>query len=270
MLLLAACSSTSFFYNRLDYLVSWYVDDYVDLDDSQEALFAKELDAVLVWHRREELPRYVAFLDELQVALEDGVSETEADSLFAALEAASDRLQARVLELMFNLGATLSLEQRQGFLLQLQEEQAELEEERLGRSDTQYREDAVERYEDNLEEFLGALSDAQEALIAERVLALRRLDRLWLADRAEWIATLEPLLATETDGWIDAVRDAVAAREARRPPEYGDGVDHNTAVSRALIREVINLRSERQHTRLSRRIREYRDEFAELAAMDAT
>ena len=34
LLLLGACSSTSFVYNRLDFIVPWYADDYVDLGDT--------------------------------------------------------------------------------------------------------------------------------------------------------------------------------------------------------------------------------------------
>ena len=51
------CSSTSFFYNRLDTLINWYVDDYVTLTRDQRAEFENQLNELLTWHRREELPR---------------------------------------------------------------------------------------------------------------------------------------------------------------------------------------------------------------------
>ncbi len=35
LLLLSACSGTTFFYNRLDFFIPWYVDDYVELEREQ-------------------------------------------------------------------------------------------------------------------------------------------------------------------------------------------------------------------------------------------
>ena len=36
LLLLGACSGTTFVYNRLDFLLPWYVDDYAELNGEQE------------------------------------------------------------------------------------------------------------------------------------------------------------------------------------------------------------------------------------------
>ena len=43
LLCLAACSSTTFVYNRLDTILPWYVDDYVELNREQD----KYLDGLL-------------------------------------------------------------------------------------------------------------------------------------------------------------------------------------------------------------------------------
>ena len=37
LLLLGACSSTTFVYNRLDFILPWYVDDYAELNTQQDA-----------------------------------------------------------------------------------------------------------------------------------------------------------------------------------------------------------------------------------------
>ena len=50
---LAGCSSTSFFYNRLDFFVPWYLGDYVSLDRSQDELLENQLQPFLAWHRQD-------------------------------------------------------------------------------------------------------------------------------------------------------------------------------------------------------------------------
>ena len=63
---LAGC--TNFFYNRLDTLAAWYVQDLVSLDDSQRSDLRTWLNETLQWHRRSELVRY---------ALDRGMLEVE-------------------------------------------------------------------------------------------------------------------------------------------------------------------------------------------------
>jgi len=68
-LLLAAtlglCACTNFFYNRLDTLAAWYIQDLVSLDDTQRSDLRSWLDGTLQWHRSSELMLYAKFLREL-------------------------------------------------------------------------------------------------------------------------------------------------------------------------------------------------------------
>src|SRR5690349_1233134 len=56
---------TNFFYNRLDTLAAWYIQDLVSLDDTQRSNLHTWLNDTLQWHRRSELVRYAKFLREL-------------------------------------------------------------------------------------------------------------------------------------------------------------------------------------------------------------
>jgi hypothetical protein len=55
--LMLGCSSR-LAYNNLDWLASWYLDDYVELTEAQENVFQLRLTEVLDWHRKEELEQY--------------------------------------------------------------------------------------------------------------------------------------------------------------------------------------------------------------------
>ena len=75
---LAGCSANRFLYNRADTFVRWAIDDYVDLTSEQQKRFDADLDGLLNWHRRDELPLYREFIVSSLDALEGGVTIDEA------------------------------------------------------------------------------------------------------------------------------------------------------------------------------------------------
>ena len=67
-LALGGCS-LRFAYSQLDWLVPWYVRDYVTLDAGQRSVFDARLAARLDWHCRTHVPEYAATLREAQALL---------------------------------------------------------------------------------------------------------------------------------------------------------------------------------------------------------
>ena len=104
--LLAGCSANRFLYNRADTFVRWAVDDYVDLTSEQQQRFDDNLDVLLDWHRRAELPQYREFIFLSIAALDDGVTIDEAIVISEAIEQAVNRLQAEFIELLLPVSYT--------------------------------------------------------------------------------------------------------------------------------------------------------------------
>ena len=69
--LLSACSS-SFVYDNIDWLLYWYVGDYVDLSTSQKAKLDERIASWQDWHRSTELKQYQKQLQNLKVQLSTG------------------------------------------------------------------------------------------------------------------------------------------------------------------------------------------------------
>ena len=53
-------------YTNLDWLIPWYVDDYVALDTHQDSELAARLKNQMDWHCRTQMPRYADFLRQLR------------------------------------------------------------------------------------------------------------------------------------------------------------------------------------------------------------
>jgi hypothetical protein len=264
LLCLSGCSSTTFLYNRLDTLIGWYVLDYVSLSRDQRNDFNRRVDALLDWHRAEELPAYVVWLTEFEDSLDEDLTEVELDELVDQLEEAANRLQAQVLDLLINFGATLSHEQRIEFVLTLQKDQAELEKKYLARTDDAYYQDIQKQFQKNLSRFLGTLTDSQERAIEERSAEYQRLDFLWVEDRGRWVSQLERVLQANDPDWPDQAREIYLKRRDNRDSEYEQAFARNTTISREIILSVLNQRTSKQDLRLRREIGKYRTDFEAL------
>jgi hypothetical protein len=263
--ILSGCSATQFIYNRVDILIRWYLDDYVSLDRDQQARFTTRLDALLEWHRLEELPVYVVLLDDALVILDNGVSLDATRAMAARIESAAIRLQDRFLELLLSTGEDLTPAQRAGFIETLWAKQEEFEADRLARDDAAYRDDLEARFDKQLRRYLGPLTDEQKSRLRQGVAAMTRLDHYWLQDRRVWISALSEILLSDEPNWVEPVRALIASRDEALLPDYRDGIDHNGEVILQLSRDVLLLRSDKQDKKLRARLTALRDDLAALS-----
>ncbi len=263
--ILNGCSATQVIYNRADILIRWYLDDYVTLDRDQQARFDERLDALLEWHRQEELPEYVLLLDDALVILDTDVSLAATRSMAEGIESAAIRLQDRFLELLLSTGENLTSAQRADFIEALLAKQEAFEADRLARSDAEYRDDLGQRFDKQLGRYLGRLTDEQARRLQEGVAEMTRLDHFWLQDRRVWILALSNILLADEPDWADQVRALIAGRDEALLPDYREGIEHNGEVILQLSRDVLLMRTEKQDKKLRARLIALRDDLAALS-----
>ncbi len=261
---LAGCSN-SFVYNQLDWLIPWYLGDYVDLNREQQRAFKQELRVLLRWHRSEELARYVELLDGIEADLDQPLAAEQIEAWANHALAAYQRIEDRMLPIVFDLGRDLSDEQMADFIEKLKDDQRELEEKYLERSDEEYVEDTEDNLAENLGDFLGRLSAEQREVIEIAAASLLRFDAAWLDERRQWNTTLTRLLQREP-GWEEAIMTALEERDANRTESYRSAYAHNAVIINQSIADVLNLRSEKQDRRLRGEIEDLRRDLRKLIA----
>ena len=267
-LFLAACSSTTFVYNRLDFLLPWYVDDYVDLNQPQKQYLDELLQPFLAWHRYRELPDYLSILQGVESNLDHPQTPAMIAAVFSQFEQAWLRLESESLDWLLELGAQLSEEQITLLMEELWERQEEYEEEYLERTDAEFYEDSYEDAVDNAREYLGPLSDAQREVLRLFSRSLQRSDQAWLQARARWLTQLAVLLERKP-GWQERVRKAVAMQRENPAPEYERIYNHNLAAIYNVIADILNGRSEQQDKHLRDRLQELQQDLQSLIAQGA-
>ena len=260
---LAGCSANRFLYNRADTFVRWTIDDYVDLTSEQQKQFDADLDGLLEWHRRDELPLYREFIVSSLDALEGGVTIDEAILISGGIDEAANRLQVKLVDLLLGSAEGLTDGQIRDFLDELDRQQEEYAQERLIRDNIEYADDAADSLRRLGKRLLGRLNGDQKALIQSRSTELMRIDRLWHEDRSAWGAKLGTILESRLPGWQTEVRVLGDTRSEARTPAYVAGIEHNGDVILGLLVEVINGRTDRQ----DRRMRGFLDDL--IADIDA-
>ena len=263
VLFLSACTS-GFVYNRLDWLIPWYVDGYVDLTGAQREALRAQLAPRLAWHREEELARYDALLDRVEQELAHAVTPATVRGWAEELLAAAQRVERSMMEVALEFGGEVSEGQLREFMDSLWERQREYEEEFLERSDAEYAEDDYDNLSDFIERFTGRLEPNQRAALREAAENLQRFDRAWLEERRAWLETLQPLLLERDPGWQEAVMAAYEARLEQRTPAYRATFEHNLEQITAAYAQVLSNLTEAQRDRAAKEFEKLRRTLRKL------
>lgn len=265
LLTLGACSSTTFVYNRLDFILPWYLDDYAELNGEQQKQLDTLLSPFLSWHRSQELPRYVDVLDRIESSLDQPLTSEDVASVSAEFELAWFRLEGEALEWLLELGTHLSDEQVDSMMEELWENQHDFEEEYLERTEEEFYEDSYDNMVKSVQGYLGKLSAKQRQHLLEASGGLLRSDYAWLQERASWLQRMAVMMERKP-GWQQEVRDAVAARNDNVSPEYQRIFEHNLGVINTMAAQLLNSRTGKQDRHVRNKIADLRQDLETLIA----
>ncbi len=151
---LASCSSVRLAYQQMPLLAGIWVDTYLDLDGDQRSLLKAQLQTWQAWHRREELPRWIALLRQAHSALDDGVTPEELTALERGVRASVERCLQHAAPLAAPLLAGLRPAQWQHLQNTMDGKAAEWRERNAGSRGPDER---AKRYTTQLERWLGDL-----------------------------------------------------------------------------------------------------------------
>lgn len=178
---------TNFFYNRLDTLAAWYVQDLVSLDDDQRSDLRAWLESTLQWHRQSELVRYAKFLRELaDQSAQPGNART-----YKAIEEQAEEFGARLVEQAAPDAARLLMSltpaQLNEFETNLAEKSRERNEKNLkALAQGKWHDKRAKDIEKQLRRWTGSITKDQEQLIAEQSARFDSTTAAWLESQARW------------------------------------------------------------------------------------
>ena len=262
LIFLTGCSSTTFVYNRIDYLLPWYFASYVDLSRDQKQYLDELLIPFFSWHRHEELPRYAEIINSVEGLLNSEVKVENIALITLDVEESWFRLEDGLLLRIIPLAKDLTDEQINNFLQVMQTKTIESENKYLKRNDQAYQKDNYNRLRKNLRRFIGTMSKEQQDLVKIASKNMRRTDTEWIQNRKKLVANLSSILQRE-EGWQKRFkkithRDDLVSENYRNTYAYNIDLTHN------LIAAILNTRTKKQDKKLRAQLSKYQADIETL------
>jgi hypothetical protein len=262
LVFLVGCSSTTFVYNRIDFLLPWYLESYVDLNREQKQDLKQLLIPFFKWHREEELPNYLAIIEDLELALDASVEFETIAGITYDVEESWFKLEDRMLLWAIPMTRELSSKQLDGFIQSMQTKTEQSEKEYLNRNLQTYQNDNYKRLRKNLRRFMGGLNKEQLGLVSAASKEMIRVDGQWIANRKALIEKLKGILERE-GGWELALEN-ISHRDDLVAQNYRKTYAHNISVNQNLLVEILNSRTDKQDLKLRTQLLKYKTDINNL------
>jgi len=262
LIFLTGCSSTTFVYNRIDFLLPWYLASYVDLSRDQKQYLDELLIPFYSWHRHEELPRYAEIINSVEEILDSEVKVENITLITQDIEESWFRLEDELLLWMLPLTKSLSDDQINNFLQVMQTKTIESENRYLKRNDQVYQKDNYNRLRKNLRRFIGTMSKEQLDLVKIASKSMRRVDTEWVQNRKKLVANLGSILQRK-ESWEKRFI-SITHRDDLVSKNYRDNYAYNIDITNHLIAAILNTRTEKQDKKLRAQLKRYRTDIETL------
>lgn len=264
-LLASGCSSVQIAYRGADFFIERYADDTLGLNSGQLADWSPTLDAALAKHRQEELPHLAGFFDAALKAEQAGFDPKNLACLTDAFKGIYQRHMTIAAEAAAPLLADLNRQQVNDLEKQFRKEAKDDKVDPTAKGKERRYRKRAERWNDNLDWWMGPLSSVQKRIVAEETRKIPDSAGAWYSYRDKKRRELIKLLRKNAgvarvkrfmSDWLVDYKDLPNALARARQPTF-DGV------SGMLIRVDKTLTS-RQRNKLQGRLKRLRNDFKSL------
>lgn len=264
-LLLSACSRIGLAYRNLDWLVPWRLNDYLNLNSEQQAWLKPRIQSHLTWHCSRELPLTLDWLQRTQDLLaQPQPSSRQLAAQFAEFDVALKRIAIEITPTASELLQNLEPQQVAELYTALDEDNLEDRQDFLEPPLATQISERAERMAERLRPWLGRLSPAQQARIAQWSSDLGEQNRLWLDNRLRWqVAFRAALDARGSADFPASLTRLLQQREAFYSAEYRAAYPHARQALAELFSDLLSSADSSQRERLSHRLRDLRRDLSE-------
>lgn len=177
--------STKLIYNYADWVIFWAVDDYVELNDSQENIVEIKIYELLKWHRQKELPYYTSLLKELRTIVVNK-DDVAFEPLYQKAKVLWKRSALKVTPEIIALLPSLSHKQKQQLVENIKDTQQERNQKWLEEKEKTW-DEKFEEAEERIENFVGDLTPEQKITLQAMERTRPDILELRIEGRKRWL-----------------------------------------------------------------------------------
>jgi Family of unknown function (DUF6279) len=229
--LISACTA-QFLYNRLNFLIPWYLSGQVSLDEAQEAELKSAITSLTAWHRSSQLGRYSAFMRSLAAEIAQPVTREQIERSAHTIEGFWVDIIRELTPEAARWLQSLSPAQVDELMASFAEDDEDSRDEECTAPSAKQTERRIKGITRAVKYWAGTLNDSQLELVAATAKDLRPTGCDWLESRARWRDQLKRALSAPGDAqardasvrallldprptWTEAYRSAFEANRSR-------------------------------------------------------
>lgn len=254
-------------YNYLDWIIPWYVSDYVSLNEQQKAILSNTLEKKLHWHRAEHLPQYIQLLNSIQQDLRGLLSYEQIEHYYITY----NRLYSEILRnLTPDIARLLSTATEKQIIELLENLRRQNERLRLTyitppeESIIQFR---TENTTQKLLEWTKYLTDEQQHAISTWSTKLNLVNQQWMYQRLLWQQNFKIALKLRHQGprFEKLIQQLFLNPKKYWPPKYLNTVDENEKQTIRLYQTIAASLNTEQKQYLLKKIEAFSNDLQDLA-----
>lgn len=244
---LVGCSS-KFVYNNMDWLLLEYLDDYVELSGEQEEIVSQKVALLSEWHRREEIPSYIEHIDELLAIEPSTFTLEQLEQQQYKLQQHSQRLVSRVAPELYSIARELSDNQVEQLMDSIRVRHTKYKKKYQPLSEAEVKQRYRQRIEENLETWIGSLTEQQQSLLDDWVDALYVTSSDWIEHQTKMRIEMNTLLTNRLDinKFQPEFNKLLFEPNSFYAPELEYKIDHNKHIANQFLVKVINSMTAKQ------------------------
>jgi len=269
LLIFAACSP-AWYYPHLDWLLPWYVRDYISLAPDQQSELENRLGRQLDWHCRTQLPAYAAFLRSVGRDFanpEHVVSLEQFQAYYGMLHVFWKELLASIAPDVADLLISASDRQIEDLFQAIEVDNQELEEKYVDPLPEEIYRNRYERMTKRMTEWIGPLEDRQKSAVEEWSNQLGTYGAARIANRRAVQQQFRKLLAgrTRNPAFKSQFTALLTAPEMLYGESYRIGAAHRTTLTLELLARTADSLTDEQRRHLLDYLAGLADDFDRLA-----
>ena len=164
---LAACSAIKLGYGTLPEVAYWWLDGYVDFDDTQGPLARQELARLHGWHREQELPKLGELLARVEQMAPGSISAPQACAVITEVQARMNAVAERAEPAILGLAATITGEQLRHLERKYRNNNDRYRKDWIAVTPEAQKEKRYEQMLDRLESIYGSLDEPQRNVLRQ-------------------------------------------------------------------------------------------------------
>jgi hypothetical protein len=264
---LAACG-TQFVYNRLDWVLHYYLTNQVSLDSSQSRQLRVNLKQFVAWHRHHELPRYADFLERLADAAAKPMTPEQLETGRAEIGKLVEHLVVKASPDATRWLLALRRPQLDEFFANFTENETETRAKACDGDPAERRTHSTEKFIEGVEDWTGKLRRSQRELITRRLAAnVDQACATFEMNARSWVAFRELIDQRRSEADFAAqVAGFLLHPEERWPEDYRRVFLENNQRLLALLGELDQTLTAEQRAHAIERMRDYSRDLRALAA----